>query len=107
MSGNNLTLDGSSHGPLTIMGIYTAPDNTDTFISGTLNNTGLIQMTTAGNNAVFVMNGPVTLQGGGTLTMTESRRNERDQSGERRHSNQRQQFDSRRGADWQQRIAAA
>ena len=72
VSGNNLTLDGSSHGPLTIAGIYTAPDNTDTFINGTLNNTGLMQMNTTGNNTVFVMNGPVMLQGGGTLTMTET-----------------------------------
>ena len=71
-NGNNLTLDGASHGAITNAGVLSAPDNTDTFVSGTMNNTGSIQMTTAGNNIVIlVMNGPVTLQGGGTLTMTE------------------------------------
>ncbi len=68
--GNNVTLDGTSHGPLTIAGVFTAPDNTGTFVNGTLNNTGLIQMTSASNNTDLVINGPVTLEGGGTVTMT-------------------------------------
>ncbi len=47
-------------------------DNTGTFVSGTFNNTGAVQMTAAGNNVELVMNGPVTLEGGGSITMTET-----------------------------------
>ncbi|HEY4739152.1 MAG TPA: YncE family protein, partial [Candidatus Acidoferrales bacterium] len=69
-SGNtNVTLDGSTHGALTIVGTYTVQNNAQTNLLGTINNTGAIALNSSGNEANLVMSGPVTLTGGGTLMM--------------------------------------
>ena len=69
-SNNSVTLDGSTHGPLTIAGTYTAPNNSSTVMVGTFNNTGSILVAAAANNTFLTMSTGVTLTGGGTVTMS-------------------------------------
>ena len=47
---NTAALDGSSQGPLTLLGNYLAQNNTSTVLVGTINNTGTIQLNAAANN---------------------------------------------------------
>ena len=64
-------LDGSTHGPLTINGTYTSDLNTDTTLLGTINNNNNIQVNGgSGINTILLVNANVTLQGGGTVTLT-------------------------------------
>jgi hypothetical protein len=67
---NSITLDGSTHGPLTIAGTYTGANNTSTVMVGTFNNTGSIQVAAGANNTFLTMSTGVTLMGGGTITMS-------------------------------------
>ncbi len=70
ISGNSsVTLDGSTHGALTIVGTYTVQNNAQTTVVGTINNTGTIAMNSAANEADLLVSGPVTLQGDGTVLM--------------------------------------
>ncbi|MGO9125672.1 MAG: choice-of-anchor D domain-containing protein [Terriglobales bacterium] len=69
-SGNNITLDGSSQGPLTLAGTYTAANNTVTYLTGTINNTGAIQLNATANYTQLTIAGTVSLTGGGTVTLT-------------------------------------
>ncbi|MGB8590023.1 MAG: choice-of-anchor D domain-containing protein [Candidatus Acidiferrales bacterium] len=71
-AGLNATLDGSTHGQLTIVGTYTGLNNSDTTLVGTINNTGTLLLSSAANNTQLEMDGAVTLTGGGTLTMMQS-----------------------------------
>jgi YVTN family beta-propeller protein len=68
-SGNTMTLDGSTVGPLTIAGTYAVANNSITNLQGTINNTGAIQVNALGNNTFLTMVGPVSLGGGGTVTL--------------------------------------
>jgi len=69
-SGTNLTLDGNSHGPLTIVGTYTGANNSTTFLIGTINNTGVIQVEAAGNNTFLGISGAVSLIGNGVVSLS-------------------------------------
>jgi hypothetical protein len=66
-------LDGSTHGALTLStgSTYTASDNDTTFLLGSIVNEGLIQLN-GGNaqNGILDILAPVTLSGGGTVTLT-------------------------------------
>ncbi len=70
VSGNNVTLDGSTHGAITFAGTYSVTNNTSTYVAGTINNTGLIQISADNSTAALIMNGNVTLAGGGTVTLS-------------------------------------
>jgi YVTN family beta-propeller protein len=65
-----VTLDGSSQGTLTIAGTYTGANSSSTYLSGTIDNTGAIQVNAGANNTQLIMYGPVSLTGGGTVTLT-------------------------------------
>jgi YVTN family beta-propeller protein len=66
------TLDGSSQGTLTIVGTYVGTNNTVTYLQGTINNTGTIQVNATGNNTFLTAAAGATLTGGGVVTLTES-----------------------------------
>jgi hypothetical protein len=67
-------LDGSTHGTLNNTGIFTAVDNTQTLLMGTINNTGTMQLNGAGAGLhLDVVTGQnVTLIGGGIISMNGS-----------------------------------
>jgi len=74
-SGNTATLDGSSHGALTLSkgSTYTSPLNTQTLILGVINNNGGIVLDGgAGTNTEMTLQTNTTLQGagGGTVTLS-------------------------------------
>jgi YVTN family beta-propeller protein len=72
VSGSSITLDGSTaQGAITIGGTFNSPNNTNTYLVGTINNTGTIQITSGANLTYLRINGPVTLTGGGTLILTQ------------------------------------
>src|SRR5579863_8731997 len=66
------TLDGSSQGTLTIVGTYVGTNNTATYLQGTINNTGTIQVNATINNTFLTAAAAATLTGGGVVTLTES-----------------------------------
>ena len=68
---STVVLDGSSSGPLTNAGVYTAGNNSATQLIGTINNTGTIQLNSNGSITYLEMNQAVTLTGGGTLNMNQ------------------------------------
>jgi YVTN family beta-propeller protein len=68
-----MTLDGNTHGPLTLVGTYTMQANSTTDMVGTINNTGnLLMNCNTGSNIVITLVGNVTLTGGGTLTLSKT-----------------------------------
>ncbi len=69
-----ITLDGSTHGALTNAGVFVGANNSSTILLGTINNTGAIQISAAGNTTLLQVTGGqnVLLTGGGTLTMSTS-----------------------------------
>jgi YVTN family beta-propeller protein len=70
-SNNTVTLDGSSQGSMTFTGLYTASNNSQTVVSGTVINTGSILVYSNNANTFLTFSGPVTLTGGGTVQMTQ------------------------------------
>jgi hypothetical protein len=68
------TLDGSTaSGAVTINGTYTSAVNSQTWLLGTIINNGAIQVDGGGGlgyNTYLVVSGNVTLQGGGTVTLS-------------------------------------
>ena len=73
-AGNNAFLDGSTQGAITINGTYTSALNTDTYVLGTINNNGTLQINGgSGFNTLLLTDSPdVTLQGGGTVILSTS-----------------------------------
>jgi hypothetical protein len=70
-AGNSITLDGSSgQGTLTVAGTYVGANNTTTFLKGTINNMGAMQVNATANNTFLAIGGPVSLTGNGTVTLT-------------------------------------
>ncbi len=69
---NTATLDGSTGaGAITINGTYTGDLNTDTYLLGTINNKNNFQLNGgAGTDGIILAGSNVTLQGGGTVTMS-------------------------------------
>src|SRR5579862_5942054 len=68
-SNSTATLDGSSQGALTIDGIFTIVNNAQTNFIGTIVNTGTIDIASTGAGTWMNIVGPVTLTGGGSVTM--------------------------------------
>ncbi len=69
-SGSAATLDGTTHGAITINGQYTSDFHTTTFLGGTVNNQGNILLNGGnGNNTTLIIVGATQLTGGGTLTL--------------------------------------
>ncbi len=68
-SNSTATLDGSSQGALTIVGIFTIENNAQTNFVGTINNTGTIAIASTGAGTWMNIVGPVTLTGSGSVTM--------------------------------------
>ena len=64
------TLDGSTHGALTIAGVYSGANNSTTVITGAINNTGSIQVAATVNTTLISVSGSVTLTGGGSITLS-------------------------------------
>src|SRR5271154_1551158 len=69
ISNQNVALDGSTFGALTLVGTYTVQNNANTILSGTINNTGTITLNSGANEANLQINGAVTLTGGGVVLM--------------------------------------
>jgi hypothetical protein len=69
-AGNSMTLDGSTAGALTNAGTFTIADNGTVTVLGTINNTGAIQINAVSNNTFMSINGPVSLTGAGTVTLS-------------------------------------
>lgn len=55
---------------LTIAGTYTGSDNSTTILTGAINNTGDLTLTSDGNFTSLRVDGSATLQAGGTVTLT-------------------------------------
>ncbi len=72
LQNNTVTLDGSTGaGAITINGTYTGDLNTNTYFLGTINNKNNFQMNGgSGADAIILAASNVTLQGGGTVTMS-------------------------------------
>jgi hypothetical protein len=75
-SGGGLMESSNPSSPATFNGItlssgstYTLPNNTSTVLQGTITNKGNFQLSSAGNLTDLRISGPVTLTGGGTVTM--------------------------------------
>jgi len=71
-SGYVAVLDGSTAGAITLNGTYTSDLNTDTYLLGTINNHGNIQLN-GGNGTytyLYIDSNNLTLQGGGTVTLS-------------------------------------
>src|SRR6202167_2784899 len=69
-AGTTITLDGATHGTLTISGAYTGPNNSTTILVGTINNTGAILVNATANNTFLSVSAGVSLTGGGTVTLS-------------------------------------
>ena len=69
-SGNSITLDGSTFGPLTNSGTYSGSNNSTTVLAGTIVNNGAIQVNATGNNTFLRVNGAAVLQGTGTVSLS-------------------------------------
>jgi hypothetical protein len=72
-SGQTATLNGTTHGALTISAgsTYTASNNETTYILGTITDKGTIQVIGGdGDNGILYLNAATTLSGGGVVTMT-------------------------------------
>jgi hypothetical protein len=65
----SMTLDGSTLGKLTNSGTFTIADNSSAFLLGTINNTGTILINAVGDATFLRVNGPMSLTGGGTVTL--------------------------------------
>ncbi|MGH9774471.1 MAG: SBBP repeat-containing protein [Candidatus Acidiferrales bacterium] len=72
VSGQIVNLDGTTQGTLTIQGTFTAFDNTQIDLSGTINNTGAIQLNAVNNQVLLRIFGAVSLTGSGTVTLSTS-----------------------------------
>jgi YVTN family beta-propeller protein len=69
--GNSITFDGSTaQGTLNIAGTYIGANGSTTFLKGTINNTGAIQLNETANNTFLSMAAPVSLTGNGTVTLS-------------------------------------
>ena len=67
------TLDGTTHGALTLVGTYTGQANSTTVLVGTINNTGTILLNAnTASNVVLNISNVVTLTGGGTISMAKT-----------------------------------
>jgi hypothetical protein len=71
-SGNSVTLDGVAQGTITLAGTYVGQNNSTTFLAGTVNNTGNIQLNSAANNTFLTFSSAVTLTGAGSVTMNQT-----------------------------------
>ncbi len=69
---STVTLDGSTQGAITISGTYSLSNNTETIMVGTITNNGLISVPSNNANTIVTFSGVVTLNGGGTITMTQA-----------------------------------
>jgi len=67
---NSVVLDGSTRGPLTNQTAFTIQNNADAEMFGTINNQGSIIVAANGNQTNLSASGPVTLTGGGLVSMT-------------------------------------
>lgn len=67
------TLDGTAQGALTLSSgsTYTSGNNTDLFINGTITNKGAINITAGVNNTIFGLTNNATLNGGGTVNLSQ------------------------------------
>ena len=70
-AGNSATLDGTAGHPVTIAGTYTDDTGGETVLSGTITNTGVILVNANNGNTILDFNSSVTLNGGGTITMSQ------------------------------------
>ncbi len=65
-SGNSATLNGVT---LSTGSTYAVPDNTNTFLQGTITNNGTIQLNSTNDNTDLLISGAVTLAGSGKVTL--------------------------------------
>jgi YVTN family beta-propeller protein len=70
IGGNEVVLDGTTHGTLVNAAKFTVGNNGDTELMGAITNTGSIQVGANGNQTNLSMLGAVTLGGNGTVVMS-------------------------------------
>jgi hypothetical protein len=68
------TLDGATHGAITLSSgtTYVSGNDTDLFVTGSIANNGNIQVSAGANNTFLQLINNTTLTGGGTLTLSQS-----------------------------------
>ena len=72
VSSSGTQLDGSSH-TVTTAGTLEIPNSNNLYIKGTINNTGTLELNGTANNTFLYVNSPTaTLQGSGTVTLSDS-----------------------------------
>ncbi len=69
-SGNSATLDASTHGAITIVGTYSITNNTSTYVTGTINNAGMIQIAAGTTTTALIVETNLTLTGSGLVMMS-------------------------------------
>jgi len=73
---NSAQLDGSGAHPVTMAATLQIPNNTVLNIDGTINNTGTLELLSAGNSTFLEVNSATaTLQGSGTVTFSDNSNN--------------------------------
>jgi YVTN family beta-propeller protein len=70
--GASAIVDGATQGAVTITGTYTVANGSETIVSGTINNTGLLSVLSNNGNTFLDFSGAVTLTGGGTVTLSQA-----------------------------------
>jgi Hint domain len=71
-NGTNAFLDGTSQGAITLAGTEVTVNNSSTWLNGTVDNTGDIQIDAANNNADLRFADGTTLTGGGTISLNDN-----------------------------------
>ncbi len=75
VGGQSATLDGASQGALHNAGTFVGTNNSTTFLSGVINNTGSIALQAGGNLTDLRFADGTTLQGGGSVVLSDSPNN--------------------------------
>ena len=75
VTGQAATLDGSSQGAMNNTGTYVGTNNSTTYLSGVINNTGSLVVEAGGNNTDLRFADGTTLQGGGSVVLSDSPEN--------------------------------
>ncbi len=75
LTGYSAQLDGSSQGAITLAGTYLANNASTTVLNGTVNNTGTIQLNSAGNVTNLLVADGTQLTGGGKITLSDNTQN--------------------------------
>ena len=74
-AGGTIQSFGGTFSSLTNSGVLQVPNNNSATFVGAIKNTGTVQLNSGGNNTFLVASGPVTLTGGGAVTLSNTSTN--------------------------------